>query len=153
MGSALIHDGGPLGAPALSAHSRFVQRIRRRYAAELPLLPPGVPDAATASPPWCSTLRDGGRALPSALRVARQLVLERLAVLDVEQAAPLDDVTAGMTALAEATLELALAQAAGRGRRAPRRAAATRRASASSSGSSAWASSARASSTCRPTST
>ena len=45
---------------------------------------------APASPRWCSTLQDGGRALPSALRVARQLVLERLAVLDVEQAAPLD---------------------------------------------------------------
>ena len=24
-------------------HSRFVQRVRRRYAAELPLLPPGAP--------------------------------------------------------------------------------------------------------------
>ncbi len=57
------------------------------------------------------TLRQGGRSLPSALRVARQLCLERLACLDVEQAAPLATVTHGMTALAEATLELALAQA------------------------------------------
>ncbi|HSQ72445.1 MAG TPA: bifunctional [glutamate--ammonia ligase]-adenylyl-L-tyrosine phosphorylase/[glutamate--ammonia-ligase] adenylyltransferase, partial [Rubrivivax sp.] len=56
-------------------------------------------------------LREGGRDLPSALRVARHLVLERLAVLDVEQAAPLDTVTGAMTDLAEATLELALAQA------------------------------------------
>jgi hypothetical protein len=49
------------------------------------------------------TLREGGRALPSALRVARQLCLERLACLDVEQALPLATVTSGMTALAEAT--------------------------------------------------
>jgi [glutamine synthetase] adenylyltransferase / [glutamine synthetase]-adenylyl-L-tyrosine phosphorylase len=110
MGSALIHDGGPMGAPALSAHSRFVQRIRRRYGAELSLLPPGTFDAAGVSA-LVQTLRDGGRALPSALRVARQLCLERLACLDVEQAAPLATVTHGMTALAEATLELALAQA------------------------------------------
>ncbi|MCU0919762.1 MAG: glutamine-synthetase adenylyltransferase, partial [Burkholderiaceae bacterium] len=106
----MIHDGGPLGAPALSAHSRFVQRIRRRYAAELPLLPPGAFDAAAVSA-LVRTLCDAGRALPSALRVARQLCLERLACLDVEQAAPLATVTAAMTALAEATLELALAQA------------------------------------------
>jgi len=110
MGSALIRDGGPLGAPALSTHSRFVQRIRRRYAAELSLLPPGAIDAATVTE-LVQTLREGGRALPSALRVARQLCLERLACLDVEQALPLATVTSGMTALAEATLELALAQA------------------------------------------
>ena len=30
----------PSGASA--DHSRFVQRVRRRYAAELPLLPPGA---------------------------------------------------------------------------------------------------------------
>jgi glutamate-ammonia-ligase adenylyltransferase len=100
----------PSRAPALSEHSRFVQRIRRRYAAELPLLPPGVPDADGATA-LVQLLRDAGRELPSALRVARQLVLERLATLDVEQGAPLQAITAAMTALAEATLELALAQA------------------------------------------
>ena len=31
---------------ALAAHSRFVQRIRRRYEAELTLLPAGLPDRA-----------------------------------------------------------------------------------------------------------
>ena len=95
-------------APA--AHSRFVQRIRRRYPAELPLLPPGVIDTDAVFA-LVQRLREGGRALPSALRVTRQLCLERLACLDVEQAAPLATVTAGMTSLAEATLELALAQA------------------------------------------
>ena len=91
-------------------HSRFVQRIRRRYAAELPLLPPGAPDFAAVMA-LVQRLQQGGRALPSALRVARQLCLERLACLDTEQAAPLQTITASMTALAEATLELALAQA------------------------------------------
>jgi len=98
-------------APAAAAdHSRFVQRVRRRWPAELALLPPGAP-GVTEITALVQRLRDGGRDLSSALRVARHLVLERLAVLDVEQAAPLDTVTGVMTDLAEATLELALAQA------------------------------------------
>ena len=101
-----------LASPRLeaAAHSRYVQRIRRRYAAERPLLPPGLPDAEGIAA-LVATLQAQGRALPAALRVARQLVLERLAQLDVEQAAPLEAVTGCMTHLAEATLELALAAA------------------------------------------
>ncbi len=95
---------------ALAAHSRFVQRVRRRCTAELDWLPPGVPNAETIKG-LVTRLQGAGRALPTALRVARQLVLERLAVLDIEQAAPLQDVTTAMTALAESTLEIALAQA------------------------------------------
>jgi len=110
MASVSINDGGPQGLQALSAHSRYVRRIRRRFAAELPLLPPGGIDAAAVTT-LVQRLREGGRALPSALRVARQLCLERLACLDVDESAALDTVTHGMTALAEATLELALAQA------------------------------------------
>ncbi|MEY8876643.1 MAG: bifunctional [glutamate--ammonia ligase]-adenylyl-L-tyrosine phosphorylase/[glutamate--ammonia-ligase] adenylyltransferase [Leptothrix sp. (in: b-proteobacteria)] len=49
------------------------------------------------------------RPLPAALRVLRQLVLERLAVLDVEQGLPMQEVTAAMTELAEVALEAALA--------------------------------------------
>ena len=97
-------------ATAAADHSRFVQRIRRRYADELALLPPGVP-AAGAITALVQRLQAGGRELTSALRVARNLVIERLAVLDIEDGAPLDDITGAMTALAEATLELALAQA------------------------------------------
>ena len=97
-------------APALAEHSRFVQRVRRRYPDERALLSPGVPDLASITA-LVMQLQSAGRALPAALRVARQLVLERLAVLDVEQAAPLDHVTHAMTDLAEATLALALAQA------------------------------------------
>lgn len=96
--------------PALADHSRFVQRIRRRYAAELALLPPGLPRRDTVMA-LVATLREGGRPLPSALRVARHLVLERLAVLDVEQGCDMEHVTLAMSELAEATLDLALAQA------------------------------------------
>ncbi len=104
-------DAAPLPATALASHSRYVQRIRRRYAAELALLPPGAPDAAAITA-LVLRLRDTtARDLPSALRVARHLVIERLAVLDIECGAALDTVTHTMTALAEATLELALAQA------------------------------------------
>lgn len=97
----------PLG---LAGHSRFVQRIRRRYPAELALLAPGLPDAAALTT-LVARLQADGRTLPAALRVARQLSLERLAVLDIEQAAPMPAVTAAMTTLAEVTLGLALDQA------------------------------------------
>ena len=99
------------GTGAVSAaHSRYVQRIRRRYADELAQWPAGAFDAAAVRA-LVQRLVEGGRGLPSALRVARQLCLEHLAVLDVERTAPLETVTGGMTALAEATLELALARA------------------------------------------
>jgi glutamate-ammonia-ligase adenylyltransferase len=93
-----------------AAHSRFVQRIRRRYAAERDALAPGLPDAQ-AMHGAVQALRSAGRDLPAALRVTRQLVLERLAVLDVEHGASLEEVTGAMTTLAEVTLELALEQA------------------------------------------
>ena len=90
-----------------AAHSRFVQRVRRRYAAELPLLPPGTPDRAVIAS-LVATLQAGGRTLASALRVARHLVIERLAVLDIEQAAAMPTITSAMTHLAEVSLCLAL---------------------------------------------
>ena len=96
--------------PAAAAHSRFVQRVRRRYAAELTLLPPGTPDRAAIAD-LIAALRTGGRDLASALRVARHLVMERLAVLDIEAGGSLEVVTATMTWLAEEALEQALAQA------------------------------------------
>jgi len=95
--------------PVFAEHSRYVQRVRRRYAAELPLLPPGLPDGAVIG-----ALIDGlapSRTLASALRVARHLVLERLAVLDIEQGAPVEDITRAMTHLAEVTLDRALTAA------------------------------------------
>ena len=101
---------GPAPQPASAAHSRFVQRVRRRYSAELALLPPGLPGTSAVAA-LVQRLQADGRPLASALRVARQLVLARLVVLDVEQAAPLAHITQAMTALAETTLEIALAAA------------------------------------------
>ncbi|MBI3348925.1 MAG: bifunctional [glutamate--ammonia ligase]-adenylyl-L-tyrosine phosphorylase/[glutamate--ammonia-ligase] adenylyltransferase [Burkholderiales bacterium] len=95
--------------PVVAEHSRYVQRVRRRYAAELALLPPGLPDRAVIGA-LIETLSTD-RALGSSLRVARHLVLERLAVLDIEQGATVADVTLAMTHLAEVTLDLALAAA------------------------------------------
>jgi glutamate-ammonia-ligase adenylyltransferase len=112
-------DAAAATVAADAAHSRFVRRIRRRYPAELAALPLGAPDAAAITA-LVQALQVGSdaegarwpaRDLPAALRVARQLVLERLAVLDVEQAAPLDTITHCMTFLAEATLEIALREA------------------------------------------
>ena len=83
---ALATAEGAVPAPGASAgHSRFVQRVRRRYGAELGLLPPGLPDA-TAIRALVDHLQPR-HGLAAALRIARQLVLERLAVLDVEAGA------------------------------------------------------------------
>jgi len=100
----------PETTSALAAHSRFVQRVRRRYAAELTLLPPGLPERAGMAA-LVEALQAGGRPLATALRVARHLVLERLAVLDIEQNAPMHAITEAMTHLAEVSLCLALSQA------------------------------------------
>jgi [glutamine synthetase] adenylyltransferase / [glutamine synthetase]-adenylyl-L-tyrosine phosphorylase len=103
--------GAPVdAAPARADHSRFVQRVRRRFEAECRLLLPGTPDAASIAA-LIDQLIGQGRPLASALRIARNAVIERLAVLDVEQAAPLAAITAAMTTLAEEALERALAQA------------------------------------------
>jgi len=95
---------------ATAAHSRFVQRIRRRYQAELGLLSPGLP-SAHALRQTLAALQHNGLELGAALRLLRHLVLERLAVLDVEQQAALADVTGVMTDLAELALQQALQQA------------------------------------------
>ncbi|WP_439609423.1 bifunctional [glutamate--ammonia ligase]-adenylyl-L-tyrosine phosphorylase/[glutamate--ammonia-ligase] adenylyltransferase [Hydrogenophaga sp.] len=87
-------------------HSRFVQRVRRRYPTELSCLPPGEP--VHASMQLClAQLRERGLSVPAALRVLRQLVLERLVVLDCEQGAPLEVITRAVTELAELALDAA----------------------------------------------
>ncbi|WP_448254772.1 bifunctional [glutamate--ammonia ligase]-adenylyl-L-tyrosine phosphorylase/[glutamate--ammonia-ligase] adenylyltransferase [Ottowia oryzae] len=94
------------GLEGAALHSRLVQRLRRRYADELALLPPG--------PPTAQSLRQGldrlfaqGHDASAALRILRQLVMERLVVLDCEQAAPLVVVTGAVTRLAELALDTA----------------------------------------------
>jgi glutamate-ammonia-ligase adenylyltransferase len=94
-------------------HSRYVQRIRRRYDAELTHFQqsaPGLPRTAQINA-LLDHLLSQGRTLEAALRVARQLVLERLAVLDVQDGAAMLDITAAMTELAEVTLDRALSLA------------------------------------------
>ena len=96
----------PHAAASHASHSRFVQRVRRRYAAELHLLPPGTPGRHTLQV-GLDALQASGLATPAALRVLRQLTLERLAVLDCEQATSLDAITRSMTELAELALDVA----------------------------------------------
>ena len=107
--SAAPGDEMPAG-PAGSSHSRFAQRIRRRYAQELTLLPSGVPDRPALQATF-EALRARGHDVSAALRILRQLVLERLVCLDCEQQAPLEDITRPVTWLAEFALDIACTQA------------------------------------------
>ena len=91
-------------------HSRFAQRVRRRYGQAASVLPAGVPMGALQSELY-QQLRAQGLAVGEALRITRQQVLERLLVLDCEQGLGLRDVTAAMTELAELALCEAYAQA------------------------------------------
>jgi glutamate-ammonia-ligase adenylyltransferase len=136
---------------ALAGHSRLVQRLRRRYAAELALLPDGPPVQATMAAAYAA-LRAIHSDSGTALRILRQLVMERLVRLDCDEQAPLATITRAVTELAEFALDIACNQAlreldAVHG--APRWAPA---ASGPSCGWWAWASWARASSTCPATS-
>ena len=98
---------GKPGAP--SDYSRWCARTRRRYAGELHLLSPGMPDAARMAQLF-ESLRQSGLETGAALRVTRQLVLERLLSLDCDAAAPMQQVTACMTGFAELALDIACRQ-------------------------------------------
>ena len=101
---------GPQDLPVeLTLYSRFVQRLHRRYADELPLLPPGPPTRDTLNAAYAA-LQAKGLDTSAALRVLRQLTLERLAQLDCSRQADLKAVTHGMTWLAEVTLDIAWQQ-------------------------------------------
>src|SRR4051794_3001488 len=89
---------------ALAASSRFVQRLRRRYENELSLLPAGEPRRPAMAQAY-ATLRHRGDSVAEALRIVRQLVMERLVTLDCEQQAPLAVVTVAVTELAEFSLD------------------------------------------------
>ena len=100
---------GIITPPAWSSHSRFGQRIRRRFESQLHLLPAGLPDQTTMAQAF-DALTGSGFDTSSALRITRQLVLERLLCLDCDAQAPLRQVTQAMTDLAEFTLSRACAQ-------------------------------------------
>jgi len=93
----------------LAIYSRFVQRLHRRYADELPLLPPGPLSRDSLNAAYAALLAKGLE-VGAALRVLRQLSLERLAQLDCNRQASLEAVTHGMTWLAEVTLDIAWQQ-------------------------------------------
>jgi glutamate-ammonia-ligase adenylyltransferase len=76
---------------AAADHSRFVQRVRRRYGDEL--APARGPARLRDHHGGHRGLQAGGATVMSALRVTRQLVLERLAVLDIEHGADQADIT------------------------------------------------------------
>ncbi|WP_213957165.1 bifunctional [glutamate--ammonia ligase]-adenylyl-L-tyrosine phosphorylase/[glutamate--ammonia-ligase] adenylyltransferase [Variovorax sp. dw_954] len=106
------HGHGATAAPAvqLSSHSRFVQRLRRRYAADLALLPPGAPMRGHFTQAY-EALRARGSSVADALRIVRNLVMERLVTLDCEAQASLEVVTTAVTQLAEFALDTACHEA------------------------------------------
>ena len=96
----------PLTQPN-AAHSRFWQRLHRRYAHVMDLLPPGMPSADALQSALNDLLERQGLDLSGALRVLRQLVMERLMVLDCSQATTMQSVTKTVTLLAELALDRA----------------------------------------------
>jgi glutamate-ammonia-ligase adenylyltransferase len=92
--------------PPRSEGSRFGQRIRRRYADQLHL----CRNSALQRPELqdlLKTLLGQGFDASAALRMTRQLAMERLLHLDCEEHASLSEVTRVMTELAELALDLA----------------------------------------------
>ncbi|KAB0586490.1 bifunctional [glutamate--ammonia ligase]-adenylyl-L-tyrosine phosphorylase/[glutamate--ammonia-ligase] adenylyltransferase [Comamonas kerstersii] len=106
-----IADHLPAPTASLAAsHSRFWQRLHRRYADVMDVLPPGAPVRATMEQALQRLQQEQGWDLSAALRVVRQLVMERLMTLDCARQADLHTVTRGVTELAELALDRACAQ-------------------------------------------
>ncbi len=97
---------GIITRPVLSNHSRFGQRVQRRYESQRHLLPTGLPDPISIAKTF-DALRASGSDTASALRTTRQLVLQRLLSLDCDEQAPLWHITQAMTDLAEFALNTA----------------------------------------------
>ncbi len=95
---------------SFAAYSRYAQRIRRRYGSQLSILTPGLPGREAMAALYQS-LRISKFDAPSALRITRQLVLERLLTLDCDAAASMQQVTVCMTYLAEFALDTACREA------------------------------------------
>ena len=101
-----VNSSATAHTATLSGHSRFVQRLRRRYAADLALLAEGEPRRAAMTATY-DLLRARGDGAGDALRIVRQLVMERLVTLDCDRQAPLEVVTIACTELAEFALDVA----------------------------------------------
>ena len=94
----------PLSLRADAGYSRMCQRLRHRYADWMACLPAGAPVRDTMLQAL-DALRGKGLDLGAALRVLRQLVMERLIQLDCEAQTPLADITRAVTELAELALD------------------------------------------------
>ena len=97
------------GNTDLSAYSRVVQRLRRRYAQEMSLLPAGAPTPTHLQ--TCFGQLANSHPPAVALRILRQLVFERLVVMDCCEQADLSVITHAMTDLAEFSLDIAFSEA------------------------------------------
>ena len=91
----------------LTAQSRFYQRLERRYKHYFHLLAAGDLQRESMHDTLKALLKQGFE-IPSALRILRQLVMQRLMKLDCEQQAALAVVTKTMTDLAELALDMAM---------------------------------------------
>ena len=105
----LVQVAQPTDLSGVHLYSRFVQRLQRRYGDVLKVLAPGIPNRESLKGAY-EALTVTGLDTGAALRVLRQITLERLAQLDCTQQAPLDRVTRSMTWLAEVTLDIAWQQ-------------------------------------------
>ncbi len=102
----MTRNAPPVGAE----HSRFAQRIARRYGQEYAFAA-GEKPFADAQQALYARLRSQGQELGAALRITRQAVLAQVLRLDCEAHWPLAEVTQAMTELAEWSLQAALAHA------------------------------------------
>ena len=110
MQTAPFDSAAPEVLCAAAAHSRFFQRLHRRYGAQLALLAPGAPVRSSMAS-TLAALQASGHDTGAALRILRQLVIERLMRLDCAEQAPLETITCAMTDLAELALDCACQQA------------------------------------------
>ena len=100
----------PTDTHAAARHSRLFQRLHRRYEREMTLLPPGMPVREMMDTAYASLLAQG-HDVATALRILRQIVMERVLLLDCNQMASLADVMRSMTELAELALDASSCQA------------------------------------------
>ena len=93
-----------------AAHSRFWQRLHRRYVDVMTLLPSSVPYRKGMEQVLQQLMQQHGLDLSAGLRVLRQLVMARLMELDCEGQADMGMVTRSVTELAELALDHACRQ-------------------------------------------
>jgi [glutamine synthetase] adenylyltransferase / [glutamine synthetase]-adenylyl-L-tyrosine phosphorylase len=94
----------PITMPA-AAHSRFWQRLHRRYADFMEMMPQCVPQRPLMEAVLQQLMTERGLDISAALRVLRQLVMARLMELDCSRDADMAIITRSVTELAEVALD------------------------------------------------